>query len=149
MHPRPQDRLLSVALALAVATSLAACGATATTTPAQEEARQQIVNYVEAFNKAGSHFHSAPTAQQLRTAIGEIASTVPPAQFRASYERFLGGLRGELAGFAAVERAERIHNATLIKKAELAKLKQAAIASSALAEAGGVLKKCQQDNYSC
>jgi hypothetical protein len=138
------------ALLLVVATSASACGAGSTTAPAQSEARQRIVSYVEAVNKIGAPFKSSPaTAGPLRTAISELASVVPPTQFRASYERFLSGLRGEVSGFVQLERGERTHDAALIARGEATKAQQAAIASGAMIEAGAVLTNCQHDNFSC
>jgi hypothetical protein len=136
-------------LLLAGTTSLAACGAGSTTTPAQSEAAQRINGYVLAVNKVGAPFTHPPTAGMLRTAIAELAVIAPPAQFRVSYERFLRGLHGELSAFEDVERGVRTHDENLISRAQATKQQQAGVALGALSEAQAVLAKCQNDNYTC
>ena len=150
MRPELRNGFAFVALGLAVATSMSACGGSTTSRqPAQYEAEQRIDSYVEAVNKAGAPFHGAATAPQLRTAIAELAALTPPSQFQATYRQLIRALRGELSAVSELERGERTHDAALIRRARAEESKQLTVAHAALAEAGDVLTKCQHDNFSC
>jgi hypothetical protein len=140
-----------VALGLAVATGVSACGGSTTTTPqpAQSEAKQQIGSYVEAVNKVGAHFQGAVTAPLLRTAIAELAAVTPPAPFEATYKELVGALRGDLSAVQEVERSEQTNNAALVKKGRAQEATQLTIAHAALAKAATVLTKCEHNNFSC
>jgi hypothetical protein len=162
--PVVSGRGKTVPLLLIAALGLSACGATSGTTststklsPTQYDNAQRIYGYVVALNKVEAPFTHPPSEPTnyakarylLEANIRELVSLTPPSQFRPTQDKFLRGLRGELATTAEFERGKRTHNAVVVNNAEAKNVEAERVVREALAEGEAMLTRCKRSNFSC